>query len=129
MVHCSPGDQVLCRIKDNVIVSTYNDLFDETQLFDVVGIYDETYILHVPSLLTLKDSIHINYNNHKKYGLESKFIDINVCLTAEHKILRIYYRMDGMCCRVCKDFHPMASPNQFDNTLVCWRCRKYPTYM
>ena len=30
---------------------------------------------------------------------------------------------DGMNCKSCKEFYPMAEPNQSDGTLICYSCR------
>lgn len=30
---------------------------------------------------------------------------------------------DGMSCKSCKEFYPMAEPNQSDGTLICYSCR------
>ncbi len=44
----------------------------------------------------------------------------------------IYYKIcssnlkqknDGEFCKLCKNFFPMAVPNQLDGSMICWSCR------
>lgn len=37
--------------------------------------------------------------------------------------------VDGEFCKICKNFYPMATVNQPDNSMVCWSCRDTKSWM
>jgi hypothetical protein len=122
------GDQVVCHLKDNSIISIYEGAFDLEFIFDIIAAYDDSYIIYIPYDMFVKDSIYINKTNYKLFNLDKKFIDSYVCRISEHKIARVHNKLDGMCCCKCKQFYSMATANQEDKTLICWSCGKYPSY-
>lgn len=128
MARCYPGDRVICHIKDGKIVSNYEDKWEDKDIFDIISLYEEGYIIYVPGSIFLKETISIDRHNHKKYNLDKKFIDSTACFISDYKVVSIYSKIDGMPCIRCKEFFNMAEPNQADGTLLCWSCTKYPFY-
>jgi len=128
MAKCSPGDSVICRVKNNTIVSVYEDKWQEDFVFDIVSLHDEGYMIYIPIDMSIKDSVQITSGNHKKYKLDKKFIGSTLCYITEYKIASIHRKLDGMCCSKCSNFYGMAAPNQPDGTLICWSCKHYPSY-
>ena len=123
MNEAGPGDRVVCKIADNMIVSYYNES-TETKIFDVICKYEEGYLLYIPSSLFLKDTFLLTAQNYKKYGVDKKFIDATVCVINQFKILKIQDKIDGMCCARCNNFSSMAQANIGDK-FYCWTCRNY----
>lgn len=128
MVKCNPGDQVICRLRDHIIVSVYDDKWDNEEIFDIICLYDEGYLIYVSLDSILKDCIYITANNYKKFAADKKFIDSYVYYITDHKIVRMHKKIDGMCCIKCQTFYGMAAPNQSDGTLICWSCSRWPHY-
>jgi hypothetical protein len=128
MVSLATGDQVVCHLKDSCIISIYEGEFDSEFIFDIIAVYDDSYVIYVPYDMPLNDSVYINKTNYKLFNLDKKFIDSYVCRISEHKIARVHSKLDGMCCSKCLQFFGMATANQDDGTLVCWNCFKYPHY-
>jgi hypothetical protein len=129
MAELASGDQVICHLKDNTIVSLYESEFDFKAIFDIIATYDDSYIIFIPSDMNITDSIYITKSNYKLFNLNEKFIDCYVCRISEHKIYGVHSKLDGIACCKCKEFYQMAKPNQEDNTLLCWSCKRYPTYL
>jgi hypothetical protein len=128
MAHCSPGDRVVCHIANGAILSVYSDEWEYKHIFEIIALYDGDYMVYIPSSIFIKRPINITASNHKKYNIDKKFIDSEVCQISNDKIVSIYARADGMQCDICKDFYPMAEPNQPDGGLVCWSCTHYKIY-
>jgi formylmethanofuran dehydrogenase subunit E len=128
MAVCAPGDKILCYLKDGKIVSVYETGSIAKEIFEIICLYEEGYLIYVPDDIHLLDAIHIDSGNYKYYNLDMKYIDSSVYYISDYKIAGIHDRIDGMRCRKCKDFFPMAEPNMENGTLLCWQCRKYPIY-
>lgn len=122
------GDSVVCRLRDNAIISVYENEADEEIIFDIIAVYDDSYIIYIPSDRYIVDSIYITKSNYKLFNLEKKFIDCYVCRITEHKVFRVHSKLDGMACCKCKQFYQMAVATQDDNTLICWNCKNYKFY-
>ena len=121
----SPGDQVICRVKDNDIVNIYETAYEAEYIFDIVSEYDQGWLVYVPLGMVLKSAMTVNIENFQKFGVHKKFIDSEVIYISEYKIAKLYSKLDGMFCEKCGEFYFMASANQDNGTLVCWICRHY----
>jgi hypothetical protein len=128
MARFSPGDQVFCNIRNNEIINVYEEVFDCTQVFDIIAAYAESYVLYVSYDCYLKDTIYIDNSNIEKYRLHKKFLDSNIYIISEYQVSGISKKIDGMSCCKCGEFFPMAKSNRMNETLVCWNCSKYPFY-
>ena len=128
MTACLPGDKIFCYVKDSKIVSVYEIVAVSREIFEIIRLYDEGYLIYIPDDISIQDTIHIDNGNYKYYGLDTKYIGSDVYYISEYKIAGIHSRLDGMRCSKCNDFFPMAEPNMENGTLMCWRCRKYPIY-
>jgi hypothetical protein len=124
----SPGDQVICKIKDDKIVNIYESNDTQKKIFDIVSKYNEGYLIYIPLSLFLQNTIYIYKNNYIQYNIDKRFIDSSVCFITEHNVLAIYSRLDGLCCAHCGEFCQMAVSNQEDGTFVCWICVNYRIY-
>jgi len=122
------GDSVVCRIKNNAIVNIYEDAWQEELIFDVVCTYAEGYLIYVPAVMCLKETIYITKANHIKYNADKRFIDSNTLFITEYNIIRTHNKLDGMRCSVCDEFYGMAEANQPDGKLICWSCKNYRQY-
>lgn len=129
MAQFLPGDSVVCRIKDSIIVSAYEDKWEEELVFDIMSMYEEGYMIYIPIDMYLRDCVHLTSSNHKKYNAEKRFIDSDAYYITDYKIIRIHRKLDGIRCMKCDTFCGMATSNRPDNKLLCWHCSKYPTYM
>jgi len=54
-------------------------------------------------------------------GMPTRVIGIS-----DFKINKPTFYEDGCKCVKCKEFYPMAVPNQPNNTLICYSCRENP---
>ena len=124
----SNGDQVVCKIKDFVIVSAYSSDYDKTHVFEIIGRKDDSYYVYVPIDMVLKDTLNIDQYNYKECSIDKKFIDSTVFLVSEYQITKIYSRSDGMKCNNCGDFVDKAEPNQEHGIFICWSCKNYPQW-
>lgn len=126
---CKPGDRVVCRSKDGVIVNHFEEWEEET-IFDIACIHSEGYMVCVPQSVYLKDTILLTKDNYSRFSADKKFIGSTVYYITDFRIVRIKSRIDGMCCNVCGTFSGMAEPNQPDEkTFICWGCRNYKMYL
>lgn len=129
MARCSPGDSVVCHIKDGSIVNIYDEKWDDTRVFDIVSLYEEGYMVYIPISVIIKESISLTEANYKKFNASKKFVDSTVCYITDYRVISVHRKLDGLCCIKCGCFCSMAEPNQPDNkSLICWGCRKYPFY-
>jgi hypothetical protein len=122
----SLGDQVVCHIRDNAFVSVYEEKYDSLEIFEIISIFDEGYMVYVPQSRYLDFEVKIDKYNYKKYNMKERFIDSKAAYINEYKIVKVYKHIDGMTCSRCQDFFPMAEPNNEDGTMTCWLCKKYP---
>ena len=128
MPACCPGDKVVCPLKDGKIVSVYEMSFDTKEIFEIICMYDEGYLIYVPHTSIVGGMFCVDIANYKKYGLDIKYVNSNVCYISDYKIAAIHEKADGISCIECKEFFPMASSNKDDGTFLCWACRMYPIY-
>lgn len=123
------GDRVVCKVKDNKVVSIYEEDATDTQVFDIISLVGaDRYVVYVPYNVNLKNSVYISAINYKQLNVHKRFLDSYVCVITDHNVFAIYSRVDGLCCVDCGEFYPMASFNRGDETFVCWTCRHYPFY-
>lgn len=54
-------------------------------------------------------------------GAATRIVGIN-----DIRIKKLSFYEDGCKCVNCKEFYPMAVPNQPNNTLICYSCRDNP---
>jgi hypothetical protein len=129
MARCSPGDRVVCHIKNNLIVNTYDNEWDDKHIFDIVSKYEGGYMIYVPLDMSLRDSVFIDSSNYKKFNAEKRFIDSYLYYITDYHVISIFDILDGLRCKECDSFYSMSTSNQPDGTLICWSCRKYKTYL
>lgn len=128
------GDLVSIKIRDGLIVGTYDDEPETKKItVEVVALVegDEGYLILVPNFLDiyLKNNIKITVNNYQSYGILKRFISSEAHFVSCAKIIDLVRKFDGMLCERCEDFVKYAEPNQPDEkSFKCFTCRKYPTY-
>jgi hypothetical protein len=123
------GDRVVCKVKDNQVVSINGEGATDTQVFDIISLVgSDRYVVYVPYNVSLKNSVYVSAANYKQFGVHKRFIDSYVCVITEHNVFAIHSRVDGMCCTDCGEFYAMAATNRGDGTFACWACRHYPFY-
>ena len=125
MAKLKPGDRVDCRIKSATIVSPYKN-YDEVRTFEIVAKDDHGYYLYVPHYYLLRNTIIADQYRCKNLGIDKKFLDENIIHIQENMIAHIQFKLDGMSCAVCKEFHPYAAANRENDTLICYGCRQNP---
>jgi hypothetical protein len=122
---CKPGDRVICKIKDDDIVPTYESKWERKQIFDIAAkCPGEGHIVVVPSSLFLKYSKTLTASNYKDLGVDKIFIGSTVCYIDDFRIYEIYSVLDGKSCKRCNEFCQMAEGNQKDGSFLCYVCRK-----
>jgi hypothetical protein len=128
MAQCSPGDQIICHLKNGQIISVYEDEWDGRHIFDIVSIYDNGYLIYIPQAMVIKESFEITKWNYKGLGTKIKFIGSTVCYITDHNIMGIYSKIDGVHCDECGEFYRFAEADKITDKLTCWACRAYPYY-
>jgi len=122
-----PGDIIVCKISNNEIVEHYKQTFDSKQKFEIIGIDDGKYVLYVPIDLIIKGSFELLSEKYcQNYNVPKKFIGSKIIKVSDVFIDYLYRKSDGIICKKCNEFYPMAQSNQEDGTLICWLCSKYP---
>lgn len=122
-----PGDQVICLLKGNEIVSVYEEEWDKKLIFDIIAIYDVGYLIYIPQDMVIKNSFTITKYNNKEYKVKSVFIGSSVNYITEHNITDIYSKLDGILCTKCGVFCKYAQIKESE-AFVCFTCRNYPLY-
>lgn len=122
------GNTVYCKIRGSSIILARDENF-ETQLpFEIIG-YDEAnvkYVLLIPKYFSIKNSWNIIEEHLGKLHINSNHLDEKAISIYEDKIVSIKIKktnLDGMYCGRCKEFFPMAEPNQINGDFKCWSCR------
>jgi hypothetical protein len=128
MTQLSPGDRVICRIKDGKISNVYEATWDDVQVFDIISVVNDNYIIYVPQDMALKQTFVLDKAHYKQFNASAKFIDSTVCIINEHEIIDVYSKLDGQCCSKCNEFISMAEPSKTAESFICWSCKKYPSY-
>jgi hypothetical protein len=123
------NDKVFVKLKGNVIVSATEKDFDVQLSFEIIGYDGKRYLLKMPSYYSIKNSWLIKDEHLSKFGCGSSYLDKRTVAIHADKIFRIQAAsspVDGLYCEHCKEFYPMAEPNQSDGTLRCYACRENP---
>ncbi len=66
-----------------------------------------------------------NYNDYKYMYM---FDPRDVWVAKIHKFNSTNKASPGNWCKSCSTFFAQSSPNQSDQTFVCWSCRNFPFY-
>jgi hypothetical protein len=125
MTKLKPGDRVDCRVKASTIVSPYKS-YDEIRTFEIVAIDNHGYYLYVPHYYSLKGTTVANRYQCGALGIDKKFLDENIVYIQENMIAHVHEKMDGLSCKICREFFRYAAPNQGDGSLICYSCRQNP---
>lgn len=120
------GDEVLCKIHAGTIISAYSTAFDFEETFIIAAFYSSGYLAYSDAFVPLEFKYRIIKNNYKQYNLHEKFIDTVLYYINDTNISKVLFDADGMACKKCGVFFPMAAPNNSDGTLTCFICRTYP---
>jgi hypothetical protein len=118
-----PGDQVLCRVKDNVIVSSYSK-FDCQSNFEVVAEDEFGWYLYVPPYIHIKYSFKVDSYNYQSLKIDKKFIGENVVKINEIHVESVIRQLVGEVCSKCKEFVRQAEKS--GEFFTCWSCRQNP---
>lgn len=125
MTKLKPGDRVDCRVKASTIVSPYKS-YDEIKTFEVVAVDNHGVYLYVPHYYGLKGTFIADKQQCKTLGIDRKFLNEEVIYIQGNMVAAIHESIDGLTCKICKDFYRYAAPNQPDDTLICYSCRRNP---
>src|SRR5258706_13528155 len=125
MTKLKPGDRVDCRVKASTIVSPYKS-YDEIKTFEIVAIDNHGYYLYVPHYYALKGTSIANKHQCKALGIDKKFLDEHIVYIQENMVAHVHDKMDGLSCKICREFFQYAASNQSDGTLICYSCRQNP---
>lgn len=128
MTQLKPGDIVVCRIKNNKIVSPYSSYEEEIAL-EIIALDYKGYFFYVPRHYSLKNTNIINDYDIKSLQIDKKFLGSHMVYTIEGNIAKVQSILDGMRCCVCQEFFKYAEANQEDGSLKCWSCRNYRHYL
>lgn len=125
MTRLKPGDRVDCRVKASTIVSPYKN-YDEIKTFEIVATDNHGYYLYVPHYYALKGTSVANKYRCNALGIDKKFLDENIVYIQENMVAHVHDKLDGISCRICREFFQYAAPNQPDGSLICYSCRRNP---
>ena len=125
MTKLKPGDRVDCRVKASTIVSPYKN-YDEIKTFEIVAKDDHGYYLYVPHYYSLKDTKVADSYKCKLLGIDKKFLNENIVYIQENLVCLVHDKMDGLSCKICREFYRYSEANQSDGTLICYSCRQNP---
>lgn len=125
MTKLKPGDRVDCRVKASTIVSPYKS-YDEIKTFEIVATDDHGFYLYVPHYYPLKGTVTADQYRCKNLGIDKRFLNENIVYIQGNLVSSVQSKMDGMVCRICRDFFPYAEANQEDGSLTCFSCRQNP---
>lgn len=123
------NDKVYCKIKGNSIVAAADSDFDTQLSFEVIGFDGKRYLLKMPAYYNIKNSWIIKEEHIDKFDCGAEYLDKRTVAIHVDKVARIQAAcspVDGLYCTCCKQFFPMAEPNQSDGSLVCYSCRQNP---
>lgn len=123
------GDKVFVKLQKTNIVKSSTADYDITIPFEIIG-YDKSqkkYILWIPCYYNLAYSFNISEHHITDFDIDSCYIDERGISIYEDRVFRVEVKdrkIDGMYCKKCNDFYPMAEANQHDQTLICYSCRQ-----
>lgn len=127
------GDTVTCKITYNgkLALRAARD-YERTHNFYIICLYDEGYLLLVPSDLYLKNSFILTAKECRKLGLPEKFVDTDVLVALDKHVVSVQTKMTGVHCVKCNAFAEFGDTNRVGNdgkyVFVCWNCIHYPQY-
>jgi hypothetical protein len=119
------GDTISCRIKSSLIVSPHN-AYDEIKSFVIVAVDEHGYYLFIPHYFYLKDSFTLDISKCKKLDIQQKYLCEEIIYIQENMVAFIESVLDGMNCKICKEYFPYAVANQNNGSLVCYTCKSNP---
>ena len=125
MTKLKPGDRVDCRVKASTIVSPYKS-YDEIKTFEIVATDNHGFYLYVPHYYALKGTSIADQYQCKVLGIDKKFLNESIIYVRGNMIASVHETMDGLSCKICREFYQYASSNQSDGTLICYSCRQNP---
>lgn len=125
------NDTVFCKIKGNAILPATERSFDIQLSFEVIGFDSKAnkYLLAIPDYYSIKGCWTVQDEHIDKYNADLSHRDRRSIAITIDKIARlkaVHSPVDGLYCSCCKQFFPMAEPNQKDGTLICFSCRQNP---
>ncbi len=125
------GDQVVCRIFENAIISSMALEWEEELIFEIIKVDPgNRYTIYIPSDIVIKDAIFLTASNLHYYELNKKFLDSYIYHILDLHILRMYRQQEGYLCARCSYEFPHAEINRLDENghgiFVCFLCRTYP---
>lgn len=123
MVKLKPGDQILCRLKNDTIVNPYDSDFDSVKSFNIIGVDDCGYYLFIPPYTFVKGSVKADFVFVKQNKLNKKYLGDEILYIDERYVYKIKSQLDGYVCYRCKDFFHQATTNQENGSFICWSCR------
>lgn len=119
------GDTISCRVRSAQIVSPYRT-YDEVKSFVIVATDERGYYLFVPHYFCLKGTFVLDKYKRAVLGIDPKYVGEELIYIQENLVAAVEARLDGMTCKVCREFFPYARANQTDGTLICFSCRQNP---
>lgn len=126
----SLNDKVFCKVRINSIIQAKEKDYDIILDFKVIGNDNKSkYLLHVPDYYSIKGCYNVKEEHIEKFNGDSEYLDRRAIAITIDKVTRVqaeYSPVDGLYCSRCKEFFPMAEPNQDDGTLKCYLCRQSP---
>lgn len=125
MTKLKPGDRVDCRVKASTIVSPYKS-YDEIKTFEIIATDDHGFYLYVPHYYGIKGTFRADNYQCKALGIDKRFLDEEAIYIQGNMIAAMCQALDGMPCKICKEFYQYAEANQPDETLICYACRQNP---
>ena len=81
--NCYPGDRVVCKVKEDTIVSVYEEFGCTKKIFDIIANYNLGYLIFIPTSSFIKDSVFIKKDNYKSYNVDKRFIDSYACFITD----------------------------------------------
>src|SRR5277367_3695388 len=113
------GNIIRCRVKSAVIVGPYES-YDEIKTFAIVATDKHGYYLFIPNYFSLKGSIVADQSRCKTLNIDKRFLNEEIMVASVERTL------DGLACKICREFFFYAEANQEDGTLICFSCRQNP---
>jgi hypothetical protein len=125
MPSLNPGDRVSCKLREGIIVNSYESKFDEIYTFEIISSDSYGYYIYVPQYFHLKKSFKLTAYDAVSLRIHNKFIGEQILYIEQSMISCIKHKVDGCYCVQCGEFYHMAAPNQPDGSMICWSCRTY----
>lgn len=126
--HPSSADQAIDLVEGKIIF-LYTDFNSFTYYFfcptdDISKFSNHFYPLDNGFIPEIKSI----YSNFEEINNIIDYFGRQYRIVSKQDIIfkKIKFEEDGCKCVNCKEFYPMAVPNQPDNTLICYSCRDNP---